>query len=75
MGAMGAMVDIGVAVTVAGLIVLLWCVLRVHRARRSGADDAAMRALMRRIVAWNMAALGLSGLGLMLVVVGFATGL
>ena len=45
------------------------------RARRAGLADAELRALIRRIVAWNMAALGASGLGLMLVAVGLSLGL
>jgi predicted phage tail protein len=72
---MGAMVLTGIGLTVAGLLLLGWCVLRVLRARRAGLADAELRALMRRIVAWNMAALGASGLGLMLVAVGLSLGL
>jgi hypothetical protein len=72
---MGAISAGGLGLTAAGLILLFRCILRVLRARRAGLDDAAMRVLMRRIVAWNMAALGLSGLGLAMVAVGLATGL
>lgn len=60
----------GAAVTMLGLAILMWCILQVVRARRDGLEDAAMRAKLQGIVAWNMAALGLSAIGLMMVVVG-----
>ncbi|MCQ0970581.1 hypothetical protein MLD63_09115 [Paracoccus sp. TK19116] len=69
-----ALVWIGVALTLAGLGALGWCIAIVARLRRSGLDDAAMRTGMRRAVAINMAALAGSSLGLMLVVLGLMLG-
>ena len=60
----------GAALTALGLAGIVWCVVAVLRAKRSGKDDAAMRATMQRVVAVNMGALGASMLGLMAVVLG-----
>lgn len=60
----------GAALTLAGVVALVWCILTVARARRANVDDAALRERMRRVVAVNMGALALSGIGLMLVITG-----
>lgn len=68
----------GALLTALGLCAILWCILRVVRARRDRAagklDEAGLRAEMQRIVAINMAALASSMLGLMAVVVGVLLG-
>lgn len=64
----------GAAITLLGLGGLVWCILRVARARRAGLPDAELRAALQRIVAFNLGALGLSALGLMLVVLGIVLG-
>lgn len=64
------MVWAGAALTLAGLIGLIWCILRVMRARRSGLSDEALRAEVQKVLPLNLGALALSGIGLMLVVVG-----
>ena len=64
----------GSAVTLIGLAGLGICVLQAVRARRSGLDDDAMRAALQKVVTLNLSALGLSALGLMLVVTGIALG-
>lgn len=60
--------------TLIGVAGLGYCVQRALRARRSGLDDPAMRAELQRVVAFNMAALGFSALGLALVVAGILLG-
>lgn len=60
----------GAGLTLAGLIGLIYSAVLVIRARRAGMDDAALRAAMQRALVWNVGALALSGLGLMMVVVG-----
>ena len=60
----------GAALTVIGLVALAWCIVTAARAKARAADDAAMRATMRKVVAVNMAALAASVLGLMFVVLG-----
>ena len=61
---------IGAALTLLGLAGLIWCILLALRAKRADLHDAAMKAALQRVVVINMAALALSGLGLMLVVIG-----
>lgn len=61
---------IGAAVSLGGIAGLLRCIQLAIRARKSGLEDAAMRARLQQIVTFNLAALGVSALGLMLVVTG-----
>lgn len=60
----------GAAVTMAGLAMLVWCILRVARARRTATDESALREELQKIVPLNLGALFLSVTGLMIVVVG-----
>lgn len=71
---MQALIWVGAAMTLLGVAGLGYCVLRAIRARRSGLEDSAMRAELQRVVAINMAALGVSALGLALVVTGILLG-
>jgi hypothetical protein len=71
---MQALIWAGAALTLIGVGGLGYCVLLALRARRSGLEDAAMRATLQRVVVLNMAALGVSALGLMLVVLGIFLG-
>lgn len=64
----------GAALSLGGIAGLGYCILRATRARRAGLEDAAMRAELQRVVVINMAALGVSALGLMLVVAGIVLG-
>ena len=47
-----------------------YCILIVMRARKAGLDEDAMRAQLARVLPFNMGALFLSVVGLMMVVVG-----
>ncbi|MFN3208274.1 MAG: hypothetical protein ACE369_04605 [Roseovarius sp.] len=67
---MEILVWLGAAVTLAGLALLIWCILRVVRARRAGLSEDDLRAALQRILPVNTGALFLSVIGLMLVVVG-----
>lgn len=67
---MQALIWAGAALTLVGLAGLGYCVFRAVRARRAGLDDAEMRAELQRVVAINMGAMGLSALGLAMVVSG-----
>ena len=69
-----AMIWIGTALSLAGLAGLVWCILRVARARRAGLSDEELRAAVARVLPLNMGALFLSVIGLMLVVVGVMLG-
>ncbi len=61
---------IGAVVTLIGLAGLIWCILKVQRARKQGLDDEALKAEIQKVVALNLGALLLSAIGLMMVVVG-----
>ncbi len=61
---------IGAALTLLGVAGLVWCIVLAMRAKRAGLPDADMRATLQRVVVLNMAALAVSGLGLMCVVFG-----
>ncbi len=71
---LAVLIPVGTVVTLLGLGLLLWCVLRVARARRSGASDEALKAVLQSTVPLNLGALCLSAVGLMLVVVGILLG-
>lgn len=64
----------GAALTLLGLLGLVYCILRASRAKRAGLDDAAMRAELQKVVAINLGAVGLSALGLAAVVTGILLG-
>jgi len=64
------LVGIGAVITFAGFIMLIWCILRVARARRAKLADEDMRAELQKVVPINFAALAISVLGLMLVIIG-----
>lgn len=71
---MQALIWSGAALTLVGILGLGYCVARVLRARRAGLADDALRAELRRVVSLNLAAVGVSALGLMLVVLGIMLG-
>ncbi len=60
----------GAALTLAGVGMLVWCIVSVARARRAGLPDDALKARLQKIVALNLGALAVSGLGLATVIVG-----
>ena len=60
----------GAALSLIGLVGLIWCIVVVWRARRASLPDEEMRSVLKRVLPLNMGALLLSVLGLMLVVVG-----
>lgn len=64
----------GIALTLAGVGMLLACVWLAVRAKRSGLPDAQMKAALQRVVALNLGALALSALGLMAVVIALILG-
>jgi hypothetical protein len=60
----------GTTLSLLGLLGLVYCILRVSRAKRAGIDDEAMRAELKKVVPLNLGALFLSVIGLMMVIVG-----
>lgn len=71
---MEILVWIGAGLTVLGLGGLVWCIVAVMRAKRAGLDDNAIKARLRQVVAVNMGALGVSAIGLMMVITGIMLG-
>ena len=67
---MEILIWIGAAISIAGLLGLVWCIVQVARAKRNKLSDQDMREQIQKVVPINMAALFLSVIGLMLVVIG-----
>jgi len=67
---MEILVYLGALVAAAGLAGLGWCIWLAFSAKKAGLPDAEMKARLQKIVALNMGAMGLSALGLMMVVIG-----
>lgn len=60
----------GAALSLIGLLGLIWCIIYVARARRAGLTEEDMRARLQKALPMNLAALFLSVIGLMLVILG-----
>lgn len=67
---MEILIWIGAALTLLGLVGVVWSIVLVVRARRARLEDAALRARLQSALPVNLGALLLSMLGLMLVVLG-----
>lgn len=64
----------GAAISVMGLMGLIWSIIRVARARRKVTDDDALRAEIQKALPINLGALFLSVIGLMMVMLGIFLG-
>jgi hypothetical protein len=71
---MAALIWGGAVVSLAGLAGLVWCIVRVWKARRAGLPDEELREVVRKVVPLNMGALMLSVIGLMMVILGIFLG-
>lgn len=67
---MEILIWIGAALSIIGLCGLIYCIVLAARARTSGASREAIQQKMQKVVALNLAALSLSGIGLGMIVVG-----
>ncbi|RBI74512.1 hypothetical protein DQW77_07465 [Roseovarius sp. TE539] len=67
---MEILIWMGASVSLAGLAGLVWCIVKVWKARKAGLADSDLRAVLRNVVPVNSAALFLSVIGLMMVVIG-----
>ena len=67
---METLVWVGTALSLLGLAGLLYCIFAALRARRAGLGDDQLRDRLKGLVIWNMGALLLSTLGLIVVVTG-----
>ncbi len=64
----------GAVVSVLGVLGLLYCIRLAAKARAEITEPAAMKARLHWLVAMNMAALAISSIGLMMVVIGIMLG-
>ncbi|MEP3786842.1 hypothetical protein [Ascidiaceihabitans sp.] len=62
----------GACVSIVGLVGILWCIVKVARAKRADLDDEALQSVMQSVLPMNLGALFLSVIGLMMVGVGIA---
>ncbi|OIQ31630.1 MAG: hypothetical protein BM562_07205 [Alphaproteobacteria bacterium MedPE-SWcel] len=60
----------GGALSLLGMMGLVWCVIAVVRAKRKGLSEDQLRAVLQSVLPKNLGALMLSVLGLMLIMVG-----
>ncbi|SFN49577.1 hypothetical protein SAMN04487859_103221 [Roseovarius lutimaris] len=67
---MEILIWLGAAVSLAGMVGLIWCIMTVWKARKAGLSDDALRQAVQKVVPVNTAALFLSVIGLMMVVIG-----
>jgi len=65
-----ALIWAGTAISLLGLLGLVYCIIRVSRAKRAMLDDEAMRAELKKVMPLNLGALFLSVIGLMVVIIG-----
>lgn len=67
---MEALLWIGTLCTCLGLVGLGLCIREATRAKREEAGDDALKARLQKVVAWNLGALAISAIGLMMVILG-----
>ena len=67
---MELLIWIGSILSILGLVGLFWCIKTVLEAKKLVNSDEQLRDSLRKIVPLNMAALFLSAIGLMLVILG-----
>ena len=67
---MEILIWIGSILSLLGLLGLLWCIKTVLRAKKTAGSDEELRISLQKVVPLNMAALFLSAIGLMLVILG-----
>lgn len=67
---MEILIYIGTATALLGLLGLGYCIWLAVSAKRAGLSDDEMKTRLQKIVALNMAAMGVSAMGLMMVVIG-----
>ena len=67
---MELLIWIGSILSILGLVGLFWCIKTVLKAKKNATSDEQLRDSLQQIVPLNMAALFLSAIGLMLVILG-----
>lgn len=67
---MDFLIYIGGAFTLVGLIGLGYCIKMAVAIKREGGDAVDATKRLRALVAWNLGAMGMSSIGLAMIVVG-----
>ena len=67
---MEILIWIGSILSILGLIGLLWCIKTVIKGKKLANSDEELRTSLQKVVPLNMAALFLSAIGLMPVILG-----
>ena len=67
---MEILIWIGSILSLLGLVGLFWCIRTVLRTKKAAVSDEELRMSLQKVVPFNMAALFLSAIGLMLVILG-----
>lgn len=60
----------GVIITCIGIGLLIYTISWIWRTKKKGVSDIEMKAQLQAAIAWNLGAMGCSGIGLMIVVLG-----
>jgi len=71
---MDVLIWAGAALSFLGLVGLVYCIVRVAKARKAKLDDEALRAEVQKVMPVNMGSLFVSVLGLMMVILGIFLG-
>lgn len=66
------LVWIGAAISVLGLLGLIQSIRKVAKARKTATSDEELRASVQKVLPLNLGSLGLSVIGLMIVIVGIS---
>ena len=67
---MELLIWVGTILSILGLVGLFWCIKTVLKAKKLSASADKLRSSLQKVVPLNMAALFLSAIGLMLVILG-----
>jgi hypothetical protein len=60
----------GAVVSFCGLVGLVWCIVKARQAKNAANSEEELNTEIRKLIPWNMGALFLSTIGLMIVIVG-----
>lgn len=67
---MDFLIWVGAVVSFSGLVGLIWCIIKARQAKNAASSDEELNAAIRKLIPWNMGALFLSTIGLMIVILG-----
>ena len=71
---MDILIWLGAAISAIGLFGIIWCAFQVIKAKSDDLEDAELRARVQAVMPINLAALFMSAIGLMCVIVGILLG-